>query len=102
MNEKKMDCWEYMKCGREPGGSNIDELGICPAATDETSNNINKGRNAGRICWSIAGTQCNGEVHGTFARSFGNCLNCRFYLYVQRQEGRHLVLFRGDIRNVKK
>lgn len=31
----RTNCWEYFKCGREPGGSKVDELGVCPAATEE-------------------------------------------------------------------
>jgi hypothetical protein len=35
MVSKKQNCWEYMKCGREPGGEKVAELGICRAAADE-------------------------------------------------------------------
>jgi len=28
---KKYNCWEFKKCGREPGGEKADRLGICPA-----------------------------------------------------------------------
>ena len=37
----KQNCWEFMKCGREPNGSNADNLGVCPASTAESHNNIN-------------------------------------------------------------
>lgn len=102
MNEEKMNCWEYMSCGRGPGGSNVSGLGICPATMDESSDNINKGKSGGRFCWSIAGTRCDGEVEGTFAKKLENCLKCKFYLYVEQQEGRHLVLLRNDICYVAK
>ncbi|MGD0283853.1 MAG: two-CW domain-containing protein, partial [Dissulfurispiraceae bacterium] len=26
-----MNCWEFKKCGREMGGVNIEQLGVCPA-----------------------------------------------------------------------
>ena len=35
MVSKKQNCWEYMKCGREPEGEKVAELGICRAAADE-------------------------------------------------------------------
>jgi len=25
-----LNCWEFKKCGREPGGEKASELGICP------------------------------------------------------------------------
>jgi hypothetical protein len=69
-----------MNCGPEPNGRNMTELGICPAATDDNSKSINKGKNGGRFCWTVAGTQCDGEIQGTFAKKFENCLKYKFYL----------------------
>ncbi len=71
MTRKKLNCWEYMKCGREPGGEKADELGICPAAADSSFDGLNRGKNAGRICWAVAGTFCSGETQG---RSSGDTL----------------------------
>ncbi|MBW1827057.1 MAG: hypothetical protein JRI78_08720 [Deltaproteobacteria bacterium] len=28
-NLPKVNCWEFMECGREPGGEFVDELGVC-------------------------------------------------------------------------
>jgi hypothetical protein len=36
MGKKKLTCWEYMQCEREPGGRKAEAAGICPAASDET------------------------------------------------------------------
>ena len=83
----KLNCWEFKKCGREPGGANADELGICPAATDTSSDGINGGKNAGRTCWSVAGTFCGGEVQGTFAQKRTGCLNCDLFEKVLEEEG---------------
>ncbi len=47
---KKINCWKYKKCGQEPGGNKVYELGVCPAATNSTANGINGGKNGGRIC----------------------------------------------------
>jgi len=30
----KQNCWEYKNCGREEGGKNIEQLGVCPASVD--------------------------------------------------------------------
>ncbi len=62
-----MNCWEYMKCGREEGGENADELGVCPAYPKH-----------GRECAGIVGTLCDGEVQGTFAKKYSACADCAF------------------------
>lgn len=46
MEQKKQNCWEYMGCGREEGGSRALELGICPAASDSSFHGQNEGKNA--------------------------------------------------------
>ncbi|MCP4370520.1 MAG: hypothetical protein GY797_20765 [Deltaproteobacteria bacterium] len=83
----KMNCWEYKKCGREPGGDKIEELGLCPAATSEKMSTVNQGTNAGRICWIISGTLCNKEVQGEFTKKLGNCTKCDFFKKVFDEEG---------------
>ncbi|MFH0909229.1 MAG: hypothetical protein V1929_10740 [bacterium] len=98
MKEERQNCWEYMKCGREPGGLHADELGVCPASTDTDHDGTNNGRNAGRFCWAVAGTLCKGVVQGTFAAKFESCLMCPFYRDVERQEGRDLQLLPPDRR----
>jgi len=86
MAERK-NCWEFMKCGREPGGSSADELGICPASIAVRFEETNGGNCAGRFCWPVAGTFCNGDLQGTFAAKIKNCLKCPFFQSVSRQEG---------------
>ncbi len=63
-----MKCWEFMKCGREAGGDNIDELGVCPAYPAY-----------GTQCARIAGTLCGGKVQGRFAMKLSTCMKCKFY-----------------------
>lgn len=82
----KLNCWEFKKCGREPGGSKAGEFGVCPAAIEERTEGINSGKNGGRACWAISGTLCGGKVQGTHAMKEGNCLNCEFYQIVQKEE----------------
>jgi len=84
---KKKNCWEYKKCGRQPGGPNINSLGICPAATDSISNGLNNGQNGGRICWAVSGTFCDGKVQGTFAEKKTYCMECKFFKLVAQNEG---------------
>ncbi len=46
-----MNCWEAKKCGREEGGSNAVELGICPAFIAR-----------GTDCARVAGVLCGGKI----------------------------------------
>jgi hypothetical protein len=62
--DKKLNCWEFKKCGREAGGAKAKELGVCPATEDEKLNTVHGGKNAGRSCWVLAGTMCGGKVQG--------------------------------------
>ena len=82
----KLNCWEFMKCGREPGGINSAKLGVCPASTETRVDGMNSGKNGGRVCWAIAGTLCGGKVQGTFAAKCTKCLYCAFYKLVFREE----------------
>ncbi|MBI5789397.1 MAG: hypothetical protein HZA78_11135 [Candidatus Schekmanbacteria bacterium] len=74
------------KCGREPGGNKTDESGICPAATDSSSDGLNSGKNAGRLCWAVVGTLCNGEVQSDAARKMGTCVICDVFQKVKAEE----------------
>jgi len=78
------NCWEFKKCGREPGGAHEHEPGACPAPTETRVDGVNTGKNGGRTCWMIAGTLCNGKVQGTCAAKLASCLTCEFYQQVQR------------------
>ena len=75
MSRNKINCWEYMKCGRGPEQEND----ICPAASDPSFDGMNDGINAGRSCWLVAGTACKGSASGSFAKEFGNCRKCEFF-----------------------
>src|ERR1035437_2445650 len=75
-----MNCWEYMRCGRIPGGENADQPGVCPAYT----------YGAGHACWLVAGTFCGGQVQGTFAQKEGTCRNCEFYKRFDLQDRSHM------------
>jgi hypothetical protein len=63
-----MNCWEFMKCGRDANGVKVKELGLCVAYP-----------NHGTHCARIAGTLCGGCVQGSFAMKLSTCLQCDFY-----------------------
>ena len=83
----KINCWEFKKCGREPGGNKVEELGVCLAAVEARAGIINNGKCSGRVCWAIVGTLCGGEVLGTFAEKIDTCVECDFYKRVKQEEG---------------
>lgn len=90
MPETRLNCWEFMRCGREPGGAHASELGICPAPLDTSADGYNGGRNGGRTCWTVAGTLCGVFIRGTQAKTTPSCLSCAFLLDVKVQEGDRL------------
>lgn len=56
----QVNCWEYQKCGKEEN---------CPAYPKH-----------GRICFSVTGTVCRGEVQGTYQEKIKICReHCNFY-----------------------
>lgn len=85
--KKKLNCWEFKRCGRERGGEHESELGTCPATVDRRLDGVHGGKNAGRACWVITGTRCGGEVQGSFAKKYGDCELCDFYKAVREEEG---------------
>jgi hypothetical protein len=96
---KQLNCWEVLKCGREQGGENVDELGICPVITANEFDGMNNGMCGGRFCWAIAGTLCNGQVQGTYAKKLKGCLQCEFLIRVHEEEGRNFILSQNNTLN---
>ncbi len=82
----KLNCWEFKKCGRQPGGSKAAELGVCPATTEHMLNGTHGGKNAGRACWVVAGSLCGGKIQGTYAKKLLNCWRCEFMNSVRLDE----------------
>lgn len=94
---KKQNCWEFKKCGREPGGKKEKELGVCPVSVEQRVDGVHGGVNGGRACWAIAETFCEDKAQGTVAEKIGDCLvDCSFYKKVTMEEGDDLE-FSGDI-----
>lgn len=92
----KMNCWEYHKCDCE--GSAF----TCPVYSTTYADGINKGINAGRCCWAIAGTMCKGAVQGTYAQKLKDCVKCTFFQKVQEEENYHFSIFGEVIQRQKK
>jgi hypothetical protein len=67
-------------------------LGVCPAAKEKSFSGTNNGINAGRYCWRIAGTFCEGKIEGSHASGLLSCSYCNFYRTVQEEEGDDLQL----------
>jgi len=88
---EKLNCWEVKHCGREPGGEHVGSLGVCPAALEKGLEGVHGGRNAGRACWAVAGTFCQGQIQGLFAKKYRTCRECDFYAKVHLEEGRDIV-----------
>ncbi|MDO8488581.1 MAG: hypothetical protein Q7S42_00500 [Candidatus Omnitrophota bacterium] len=88
---KKLNCWEFMKCGREIGGINVAEAGVCPVVVETKANGIHGGINAGRCCWVVAGNLCEGTGKGAFVDNFQSCVQCPFYGLVTREEKDYLT-----------
>ena len=82
----KVNCWEHKKCGRQPGGHKVEDLGICPVTTYADLNGAHGGQNAGRSCWVIAGSLCGGKIQGTYAMKLLNCWRCEFMNAVKKEE----------------
>ena len=57
----KMNCWDYKKCSRELKSG-------CPAYP-----------NAGRVCFVVEGTRCDGAMQGAYAQKINGCRGCEFY-----------------------
>lgn len=88
----KRNCWQVKGCGREVGGLNAGETGICPVCVQTQLNGVHGGNNAGRACWVVAGTLCKGQPQGTFAQKYKDCSRCDFYSKVKSEEGSNFQL----------
>jgi len=84
--ENRLNCWDYKKCGYGPNENNRNDR-ICPTVSEDRLDGVHNGEKAGRACWVVAGTYCNGAVQGKFAQKYKTCSNCNFYQKVLQEEG---------------
>ena len=65
--DKKLKCWEFMQCGRERGGNNVDHLGVCPAYPYH-----------GHVCATVVDTFCD-LVQVLHKSEHADCKDCPYY-----------------------
>lgn len=82
----KINCWEFKRCGREPGGPREFELGTCCVSTYAPLHGTHGGKNAGRACWVVAGSLCGGRVQGDEEQKRTSCWECDFLKIVRKEE----------------
>jgi len=83
---KKLNCWEFMHCERQPGGRKEKELGTCPVTIERELDGAHGGIGAGRACWAVVGSFCGGKIQGTYAAKLKDCSKCEFMALVKREE----------------
>ena len=82
-----LNCWEFKECGQCQGSASLDGDTNCPVPGSIDQNGANRGENAGRYCWRVADTFCDGGIQGTFAQKLQTCIECDFFKKVQEEEG---------------
>jgi hypothetical protein len=85
-NMKKLNCWEFKKCGRELDGRNVSERGVCPVASEQRADSIHRGTNGGRSCWAVSAFLHAGRQSTSYAEKFSDCGKCDFYNLVRQEE----------------
>jgi hypothetical protein len=85
--ERKLNCWEFRACGREPGGKNIDTCGACPTPLEDRLDGVHGGKNGGRACWVVPGTLTEGRPEDALTTKIAQCGLCEFYEKVREEEG---------------
>ena len=86
----KKNCLEFRNCGRQPGGENVGDLGLCAAATTEIMDGVHGGSKGGRACWIVVGTQCGHNAETDAQKRKSACMSCDFFNSVKKEEGANL------------
>jgi hypothetical protein len=86
-NVPPVNCWEFRRCGREPGGLRAAEIGVCPAAEFTPASGFLGGHNGGRSCAFVTGTFCEGVFQGTYRDKSKDCWGCAFYHALRAEHG---------------
>ena len=87
MTDRGLNCWEYQQCGRQLGGHREHEMGPCPASIEQSLQGSHSGDAAGRACWVVPGTFCEGCTQGTWEEKRRECVKCSFFYRVEVEEG---------------
>jgi signal transduction histidine kinase len=83
------NCWEYVQCNFGPGSQHP-----CPVVKNKTSNGVNRGKNAGRICWTVPNTPCFIDPTHKYTVKREYCLSCDFFSLVRDEEGDNFKLLK--------
>jgi len=83
---RKRNCWEVRKCPMMIETSD-QRTSLCPAIISEGLDGVHGGLNAGRMCWAVDGTYCNGGIQGSSAQKIDECKACGFFMSVSDEEG---------------
>jgi len=81
-----VNCWEFMKCGKEPREGRVGGNGGCPITGNRELWGRNRGLYAGRSCWKVLGTLCGGTVQTSYAEKMRDCAHCNFFRQVKCEE----------------
>ena len=87
-----MNCWDFRKCGREPGGERAQEHGVCPTALFEAADGYLGGRMGGKACAFLIGTFCCNLVPGTEPGRLKDCPACDFFNHLKDRHGREFSI----------
>ncbi len=55
---KKLNCWEFVNCGREKNGIMVPILAECEDVSNMKLDGLNDGVGAGRSCWMNQKSDC--------------------------------------------
>lgn len=83
----KHNCWDFMKCGRGPGGDKVSKEAICPVAAEAAAHTLNGGINGGRLCWIIAESNGGENIRCSVNHNKNSCFSCQFRFKVNSEEG---------------
>ncbi|KJR41054.1 Protein serine/threonine phosphatase [Candidatus Magnetoovum chiemensis] len=84
----KLNCWEFKKCGREPGGVNAEKLGVCPVPLETSLDGLHGGKNAGRACWALTNKRVNTSSE-SWLKNIRQCTQCEFHQMVVQEEEKY-------------
>jgi hypothetical protein len=100
--DQKQNCWEFKKCGRQPGGENVGKDGLCPAAEFELADGFCGGKNGGRACAYVVGTLCAADVCDIYQNKNNKCAECEFYLALKKEHESEMSLLNFKVYIEKK
>ncbi|MBF0568098.1 MAG: hypothetical protein HQK95_04445 [Nitrospirae bacterium] len=85
----KLNCWEFTNCGREPGGVNVEALGLCPVTVATSFDGLHGGKNAGRACWAVPFACGDPDGKMSVASKIRKCTKCEFHHLVIKEEEKY-------------